>query len=45
MTDCDFWQKLILTIVDKLLLAAIVLYVGYVLNRALEQFKGQLSRE
>jgi hypothetical protein len=45
MTDCDFWQKLALTVVDKLLLAVIVLIVGYYLNRVLEEFKGRLSRE
>jgi hypothetical protein len=45
MTDCDFWQKLVLTVVDKLLLAVIVLIVGYYLNRVLEEFKGKLSRE
>jgi hypothetical protein len=45
MTDCDFWQKLALTVVDKLLLAVIVLIVGYYLNRVLEEFKGKLSRE
>jgi len=45
MTDCDFSQRLILTIVDKLLLAVIVLIVGYYLNRVLEEFKGRLSRQ
>lgn len=45
MDSCDFWQKFWLTILDKGLLALIVLIAGYYLNKWLEVFKGRLSRE
>src|SRR5450432_1509500 len=45
MADGDFWQRLLLTIVDKGLLALIVLLAGFYLNKFLEVFKGKLSRE
>ena len=45
MDDCDFWHKVVLTVVDKGLLALIVLIAGFYLNRFLEVFKGKLSRE
>jgi hypothetical protein len=45
MDGCDFLEKFWLTVLDKGLLAVIVLIAGYYLNRVLEQFKGRLARE
>lgn len=45
MANCNFWQKLVLTIVDKGLLALIVLGAGFHLNKFLEVFRARLSRE
>ena len=41
----EFWGKFWLTVIDKGLLALILLLAGFYLNRVLETFKGQLSRE
>lgn len=45
MNQCEFWEKVWLTLIDKGLLALIVLVAGFYLNRVLEAFKGKLSRE
>jgi hypothetical protein len=45
MSDCEFWEKVGLTVLDKGLLALIVLVAGFYLNKVLEAFKGKLSRE
>ena len=45
MNQCEFWEKVWLTVIDKGLLALIVLVAGFYLNRFLEAFKGKLSRE
>ncbi|MES1982651.1 MAG: hypothetical protein V4443_09250 [Pseudomonadota bacterium] len=45
MDDCGFWEKVWLTILDKGLLALIVLVAGFYLNKVLEAFKGKLTRE
>src|SRR5208283_3777264 len=39
MQALTFTQQLILTIADKLLIAAVLVLVGYWLNKRLEQFK------
>lgn len=45
MSQCEFWQQVLLTVIDKGLLALIVLVAGFYLNKVLEVFKGRLSRE
>ena len=45
MNQCEFWEKVWLTVIDKGLLALIVVVAGFYLNRVLETFKGKLSRE
>ncbi|TAJ18731.1 MAG: hypothetical protein EPO60_08165 [Rugosibacter sp.] len=45
MNQREFWEKVWLTVIDKGLLALIVLVAGFYLNRVLEVFKGKLSRE
>lgn len=45
MNNPDFWQDLVLTVVDKGLFALIVLLAGFYLNKFLAIFRGQLSRE
>lgn len=45
MNQCEFWEKVWLTVIDKGLLALIVLVAGFYLNKVLEVLKGKLSRE
>ncbi|MGA7950865.1 MAG: hypothetical protein WCA45_12010 [Thiobacillaceae bacterium] len=45
MNQCEFWDQVGLTILDKGLLALIVLVAGFYLNRVLEVLKGKLSQE
>lgn len=45
MAQSEFWDHLWLTVVDKGMLASIILGAGYFINRALEGFKGKLSSE
>ncbi|MFM0341539.1 hypothetical protein [Paraburkholderia fungorum] len=45
MNNCEFSKQVMLTVLDKGLLALIVLLAGFYLNRALEGIKSRLSRE
>lgn len=45
MDQCDFAHKIWLLVIDKLLLALLILLAGFFLNKALEVFKGRLLRE
>lgn len=45
MSDCELWKQVLPTIIDKGLLALIVLLAAFRLNRALEGIKSKLSRE
>lgn len=44
-TDAEFWAKFWLIVVDKGLLALILLLAGLYVNQYLEAFKGKLSRQ
>jgi hypothetical protein len=45
MAESVFWEKFWLVVLDKGLLALVVLVAGLYLNKVLEAFKGKLSRE